>query len=364
MVGVVRSGLWGRIKELFIGSDVYVPYTAVYTWASNQMAHAMMGFALAAGASRLIESVIPPNPGQTISSALWFEHGTLVIYGLVLILPPVKDLGDYLEGMKSAFGKFKPNSRELAYDGIADVSFWWLGMWLAIGLFKWQWWIGLVLAAIIVVNAIAVWRYIPEKRALDRARLPFYFRLPKFDVEITDVDRDRIVSFVNRVSTSGAPRHLIICGGYRSGKTPLGVGVGCELTVAQRRVRYVTGFEVEQEIVQVKQASVQAAQRVATASAPTEPWPLVAAEVAVIDDISLDDTTPHRIADINAHLGGVAHVVWLMTTRQDRAGAKNKADSVFDEADSWQIVYLPHPAPEPRPAGLVQKLIAGFRRGR
>ena len=38
------ASLVSKIARPF-GSDVYTRYTAVYTWNSNQMAYAMMGFA-------------------------------------------------------------------------------------------------------------------------------------------------------------------------------------------------------------------------------------------------------------------------------------------------------------------------------
>ena len=103
------------------GSDVYIAYTAKYTWRSNQMAHAMMGFA-----------------GTTLlaAGALSLSWSPLWALGFAAI-PVSKDLTDLLLDRARASRKtqaFPVNMRELACDAATDVFFWLFGMMLSLTL--------------------------------------------------------------------------------------------------------------------------------------------------------------------------------------------------------------------------------------
>jgi len=140
------NALYWFWSEAF-GSDELTAYTAEYTWNSNQMAHAMMGFALAVVWLRLAisrwmrhQARLKENPESDPANASgWIRRNflkawhsidvsTLFLFAII----PLKELTDILFD-RSSFAKSPvvPNRWPLYFDSITDISFWWSGKFLA-----------------------------------------------------------------------------------------------------------------------------------------------------------------------------------------------------------------------------------------
>jgi hypothetical protein len=98
------------------GSDVFNPYPAAYSWDSNQMAHAMMGFA---GVALVAQALSLGGLG------LWWG-------AVFFFLPLGKDLIDLWVdfGRRRAIVIYARETRHIVApigDAFADQSFWWTG---------------------------------------------------------------------------------------------------------------------------------------------------------------------------------------------------------------------------------------------
>ncbi len=233
------------------GSDVYIAYTAKYTWQSNQMAHAMMGFT-----------------GTTLLAAGALSLGCSPLWALGFAAIPVsKDLTDLLLDRARASSvcrktqAFPVNMRELAYDAATDVFFWLFGMMLSlslmsrlpVGFSSWGSWLLLAITLAMFAAMFVPCRYYSsEKTAFDRSGLPYFFRLPTFDGEFANPkDPSRIRTFVGGDARNA---HLLIHGPLGARKTTLAVGIGCGMTITRQLgtdpavVRYVSAAKLAEKL--------------------------------------------------------------------------------------------------------------------
>lgn len=270
----------------WFGSDVYIAYTAKYTWQSNQMAHAMMGFA-----------------GTTLLAAGALSLGCSPLWALGFAAIPVsKDLTDLLLDRARASSvcrktqAFPVNMRELACDAATDVFFWLFGMMLSLTLMSrlpvvfpsWGSWLLLAITlAMLATMFVPVRHYSRQKTAFDRSGLPYFFRLPTFDGEFANPkDLPLIDTFVGGTDRSA---HLLIHGPLGARKTTLAVGIGCGMTITRQRdtapaaVRYVSAAKLADELT--------------VRSAPTsdsELHSVSGAEVLIVDDLPDVTLTTHQ----------------------------------------------------------------------
>lgn len=264
-------------------SDVYLRYTAVYTWFANQTAHAGIGF--------FFTSLVMLSAYRLEASG-WYWWGLLF-----LIVPLVKDTGDYLSDACVQGRLFPVYHRELVMDGVADGFFWSAGTLFAVGVAQLyeakaaelarvsQSWL-LVCFGIAALAALFIWYFWGEKRAFDKSGLLYYYRLPSFspihnpDLSTAKLCKSEVVAiedFVER--NSGAVDHLIVGGKHGTGKTTLGLSIGSGLTVrihGSRKVRYLTWAKL------IEALPLDAAR---SASQETEPWHLDEAEYVIVDDL-------------------------------------------------------------------------------
>ena len=266
------------LSKLF-GSDVYLAYTAAYTWQSNQTAHTMMGFM-----------------GTTLLTMGAITVGLSPLYGLsFLAIPLSKDISDLIvDRARAQSGSgvkyFPVRMRELISDALTDTFFWSLGMVLALAIIlkipvtdsQQAATIFIILFGVMLVVGIAApgLYYVREKTAFDRAGLPYYFRLPNFDGKFHNAeDAELILNFLN---TSDRNEHLIIHGPHGARKTTLAVGIGSGLTVARRMspkataVRYVTAARLIEEL------AISPGRQ----SNEDEPHSIFNAKVLIVDDLS------------------------------------------------------------------------------
>lgn len=274
-----------NLAALF-GSDVFVRYTADYSWRSNQMAHGMMGFF-----------------GATLMAYAYGVLGLAPVWAITfMVIPFLKDLTDYLADLaqESAVFQIKPTHlAEMRRDALTDNLFWNIGAVLAVLFAVAQdgkgFWFWLMLALVIVFAALVLFWALPhysaEKRRFDKAGLPFFFRLPNFTGnpaavrEVTadgsgewQAGRAGAVAVVEAFAyaESDEPAHLVIDGPSGTRKTPLAVGIGSGATVRNKSVRFLSQSTLIEEI---RSGSPQAER------ADTEPLDPRDADLVVVDDV-------------------------------------------------------------------------------
>jgi len=258
-----------RVLSTFLGSDVFSHYTARYTWMTNQMAHAMMGFCF---------------------SSLWAVFGWHPAW--FMIWPVIKDLGDFTVDMHRE-GVFRVDAvrrRELLEDWFVDDFFWASGVALTLlfrtgspGSDNWGWWIG-VLGAI-VVGALLLGRYmLKQKDALDRSALPYNFRLPNYAKPIDPASVQAVESFIAHLG-GAPPKHLIITGPFDSGRTSLAVGIGSGVCARREKTLYMNAYDLFAEV---------AIDHPEHSGRKVAPWTLKETKVLVVDDLYLSAFGPDK----------------------------------------------------------------------
>lgn len=268
------------------GSDVFVRYTADYSWRSNQMAHGMMGFF-----------------GTTLMVYGYGVLGLGPVWAITfMVIPFLKDFTDYLADLAQESAVFQIKSFHLAEmrrDALTDNLFWNTGAVLAVLLVVAQeakgFWFWLMLALTALFGAlIFFWaqpHYAREKKRFDKAGLPFFFRLPNFTGnpaairEVTpggsgewQAGRAGAVAVVEAFAygESGGAAHLVIDGPSGARKTPLAVGIGSGATIRHKTVRFLSQSSLLEEI----QSGMPEATR-----AETEPLDPREADLVVVDDV-------------------------------------------------------------------------------
>ena len=230
------------------GSDVFDSYTRKYCWQSNQVAHAMMGFA-----------------GTTIVAHAAVELGQSHWWALVfLIIPILKDVIDYFADVYSTGSVFPLHThhkKELKIDGITDFFFWSAGTALAVFFYFAALGPTVTLPLALCLGVVAIYilagiqfLYKPQlklKEKFDSSQIPRYYRLsrfgtiriPKKGIKLLDGEifapnggSQPIEDFM----AADGPAHLLIVGPPASGKTTLACGIGSGATVRKQNARYWT----------------------------------------------------------------------------------------------------------------------------
>ncbi len=290
-------------KQAF-GSDELTAYTAEYTWESNQMAHAMMGFAIAVVWLRLAvgrwaryrQTLGDPGAEPKWTWPMRFrwvrssiDLSTFALFGLI----PLKELADILYD-RTAFtdSPVPPNKWPLLFDSITDIAFWWTGMFLAAAVVG-GWWTAvktshladalshrekMIRTAIPIVGllvCVAFWyfyaapQWLNQKRTFDQSDMPFnYTRLAVLAGEKPEglyfapnspVKWAQLKTFREEVAdaTEKPPqRHYVIIGGTPKDRSRLAVSMGSEYAF---KLRANDPAKTPVEFTRVKYVSAPAA---------------------------------------------------------------------------------------------------------
>ena len=325
------------------GSDVFVGYTARYTWNSNQMAHAMMGFA---GVSLLAYAltIFGCDPAWAIA---------------FLAIPFLKDVADFAVDSSKGENVFHIDCRhlkEMLMDAFTDFSFWATGAFLAASvvtspggaerqtdeqtcLFVAYVALFLLFFAILLVRLRP--HYNERKRFFDESRLPFA-RLPMFkgNFEGKDEGKDAVKVVKEFAGGEKGPEHLIITGPRCSGKTVLAAGIGVEITNRKKAVRYLSLWTLEDELNGiVKQCSER------KACSPS------VAEVLIVDDVDIG-----KVQEIIDKLNFLKckRTVWVM--RGDDQNALKKL--LNDNYTEVRLAKLSAEAQKRNPAGCLARTMS------
>ncbi len=295
---VLASNFATAAANIF-GSDIYLRVGTLQFWDSNQVAHAMMGFA-----------------GTTLTSLafVWCCGPDYRCYGLLfMILPIWRDVIDYLidaQEFDPQFSRPFLHKGEVLRDCVTDSSFWFCGSLLALtaqlaaagaspaNSYAFAWFC--------VATGLTVWHgishYKPQKQRFDRSAIPYFVRLAKIKPRfLASADataasdkaklaaRDAIARFLD----PDEPCHLLlIAGGDDSGKTTLACAMATEFAVSPRHrnaldVRYILMGELYSMARRERG-------RYGTSGvvSDTRPISAAAADILFVDEAEL---TPHQL---------------------------------------------------------------------
>ena len=332
------------------GSDVFDRYTARYSWLSNQVAHAMMGFA---GTTLVAHAVVK----------LGWSHWWALVF---LVIPILKDITDYFADYYSTGGVFPIRNyhiKELVLDGVTDCFFWSAGAALAV-LFYFAclsnaWTVYLVCGIVLLYIAGGYYYlYKPQiiiKTQFDESNLPYYYRLPRFGtVRIPGVGIERLdgemfapngnTATIEDFMKGNGPSHLIIVGPPGAGKTTLACRIGSGLTVRDEAVRYYTSEKLRDYLLNLMS---------------TNATDLNGVKLVICDDMLMPFQAPDIINAVQVNLGG-KRVLWVLARNdQNLQTWIDWLNQIFG-AENRPIVTLNKKpeATKPLPIPLAVKLVA------
>ena len=245
--------------SMAFGSDELTPYTAQYSWNSNQMAHAMMGFFLAIFWLFFVISHRPGTDGEPKAPTGWrarllgwFQRRPMWLYVVALFGSiPLKEAADVLLDASNYSGSpVSANMPRLLFDSVTDISFWWTGMFLAALMIGWFQQneralrggvptVGLILCVLFWWKfAGPIWQN--QKQTFDNSGMPFnYVRLAvQSGRDMIPFQDDRKAAWgqieafrtgiVNAEGGKPPQTHFVIFGGTPEDRSRLAVGMGCE----------------------------------------------------------------------------------------------------------------------------------------
>jgi hypothetical protein len=288
------------------GSDIYMRIGTLQFWDSNQVAHAMMGFA-----------------GTTLTSLVFVQiwdkdYACLGI--LFMILPIWRDVIDYMVDTKVFDPQFSGpflHKAEVLRDCLTDSSFWLCGSLLAITT---------ILAGIenshgsshafawfAIATGLTVWHgishYKPQKLRFDQSGIPYFVRLAKLNAlffnpdeseDATDRAKCEACEAIRDFLDLDAQAHvMIIAGGDDSGKTTLACGLATEFAVSpERRDALATRYILMGELYSMVRRERG---RYGSSGVVTDSRPLsaAAADVLFIDEAEL---TPDHLERLDNEL--------------------------------------------------------------
>lgn len=271
----------------FLGSDVFVDYQRTYVWQANQVGHIAIGFVPASALSWIFRS--------TGSSDFWFY----VACAVVVALYAAKEFADLVVAKRQAQGWLDLHLGELWRDMATDTWFVTSGVAMAAAAHVMHYY-GLI-AFVVSVAAFFVLRsvFLPAKKSLDRAGLPYMFRLCNFPQSsgFKAHNGSRIRAFIeNREIDCYTPSPAILIQGYRAtGKSTLAIAIGTEVALHKTngrygRARYLTAFALfERDAREGNGKASQLERRMSRFFGAGDPWKLDCADVLIIDDVDSDN---------------------------------------------------------------------------
>lgn len=280
----VKQSSFEYFVSMAFGSDELTPYTAQYSWNSNQMAHAMMGFCIAIcwlffvislrpGPDRVPKSdetaVIQKAPSIFQGILGWLQRRPMWLYVVLLFaLIPIKEAVDLMLDAGNYSGSpVQANMPRLLFDSLTDISYWWTGMFFAAALCGWFLEDERVLRGGVptvgLILCIAFWWFFAknvwqnQKQTFDTSGMPFnYVRLAvQSGKDVIPFAGDKAAKWKEleafRVGIVDAPldgrppqTHFVIYGGRPEDRSKLAVGMGCEYAFKLRgREKYANDTE-------------------------------------------------------------------------------------------------------------------------
>ncbi len=287
-----KKGSWlDRLSPDIFGSDVFIDYQNTYVWQANQVGHFAIGFA---GVS-LLEWGVLAFAGGGYS---WLVY---VLGASFVLIYAAKEYVDFRIAEHQAQDFFPYDKAELWADMGADTWFVASGALTVLAAYTHPL-LGIGMAAVAVIAFIRIGkRFLPAKRSLDRARLPFLYRLTNFPQArgVQRYNADRIRAFIagERVGGFDPSPAIVIQGRQGTGKSTLGIGIACEVALHKRstgdfgRSAYLTAFGLfEDKAPPLEMApAIEFKRPQAKVLGAGEAWRPEDVDVLVIDDVDSDN---------------------------------------------------------------------------
>jgi len=243
----MKSRITGRqvlqqLKADLIGKDSYRGVTLSYSWLANQFGHISLGFIptiiLNIILSRNERVWSPSILAPLIISGTWLLFETYNFLGPLLLQKHSRSKVLYVPG-KSNY-TFQPDWKNIAYDTITDLSFFWFGAFFAATLCVYTP-LKLIIMLVIAIALIKPCIYwYPTKIYLQAAQYPYELRLAQWDMAISADDKHTVMEFLK----AGEGHHLLVFGGKDCGKTSLAVGIATEQSIYHHTAVYITAMKL------------------------------------------------------------------------------------------------------------------------
>ena len=281
-----KRGCLERLPTDIFGSDVFVHYQSTYVWQANQVGHFAIGFVFA---SLLSWGFVSTGANEV------YYYALCVVF---ILLYASKEYIDLLIAKKQARGFFHLDKRELWYDMAADTWFVASGLGVASAAHAMPWY-GLPAAAAAIVAFLRIRKcFLPAKKSLDRAAMPFMFRLCNFPKtkNTKQYNAWRVCAFITGNTVNEyRPSPAVLIQGYRgTGKTTLAVGIGSEVALHKRNGRYgrslyLTAFNLfDSAGPKASNDPGKLLRWKPRFLGSGDPWRLEEADVLIIDDVDSD----------------------------------------------------------------------------
>ena len=284
-----RKGTWlDRLPSDLFGSDAFVQYQSTYVWQANQVGHFAIG-------------LIASSLSSWIFRALeWSDCAFYILCATCVVAYAAKEFLDLKIAKHQAEDLFELNMRELWEDMAADT--WFVGSGVITGAAAHANPYYAVIAFFLSALAFTVLRsvFLPAKRSIDRAALPYMFRLCNFPgtCGVNKTNVTRIEAFIAGKNIGGFDdSQAILIQGYRgTGKTTLAVGIGSEIALRRKknhgygRVLYMTAFNLFERGTPERRGKKRSIKRwTPRILGSGDPWTLECTDVLIIDDVDSDN---------------------------------------------------------------------------
>ncbi len=235
--------IFKQLKEDLTGKDAYRGITLTYAWLANQFGHFSLGFI----PSMLLYQTFEMrnyNSNPLFSSLLvaifWviFELGNFLI-PLFIEVKPKHDFPFFQQKDKYTFA---PRWLNVGFDTFTDICFFMIGAFTYSLLISYSLFNLLLLLLLlgIIFQPCNYW-FLTKMYQLN-AKYPFQFRLSQWNLFINENDKEKVLNFMN--DSEKSPKHLLIFGDHKCGKTSLAIGISNELSIKQKPCLYINAMKL------------------------------------------------------------------------------------------------------------------------
>jgi len=240
---IPAKAVLSQLKADLIGKDSYRGITLTYAWMANQFGHFSLGFIPTFIAYTLLSPYFN-HAGTAIWCAVavsvnWLAFESVNFLGPLMLKKRTRSKLFYVPKEQYVF---EPAWRNLAFDTLTDLLFFWLGAFCASSLCH----ATVVSTTVILMLLIALvypsrYWYI-TKMYLQMAEYPFQFRLSQWDVVAMPGEyRNTIHKFLKSKEKG---MHLLLFGNEGCGKTSLSIGIATEMAIQHKTCVYTTGIKL------------------------------------------------------------------------------------------------------------------------
>ena len=332
IVSISRKDILKQLKADLIGKDSHRGVTLTYAWLANQFGHVSLGFIPTFILYRFL------SKNWTGGKASLWSAGIVSITWLLFeaynflgpLLSKRQSHSKVLFLPKSNY-KFEPAWKNIAFDTITDLFFFWFGAFLS-GLICFYTLpaliVVLLLFTVLLIYPARYW-YL-TKMYLQIPQYPYQFRLSQWDFPIGNEEKKIVQYFLDNKNNG---LHLFVFGSKGSGKTSLGVAIATELSIKHHACIYTTAVKLCSMLFEQNATSVN-----------ESIWNWRTSSALIIDDINPGSPIKDEIItpkffrclldtyldrnDENRKVLKNCNVIWVLG---DRPGADKKAFGEWQE---------------------------------